>query len=271
MSTTDYAPPQERERWGSRVGLILAMAGTAIGLVVGAVAPLVAATLAASLLPFSVPVGIYPAPLAVAALFGVLTAVAFSLWSLGRACDVKAAQLFRSAISPLGGRPRAPYLAALAASVLGLCGLAVLTATDRWLAAGFIAGASGAVALFIAASWLIMAGARRAGRPRDPELRMALASLHRPGAPTPGVVLALGLGLTVLVTIALIQANLSRQVDERIPEIAPAYFFIDIQPHQKDRFLEVLNGIDGVGEIHTTPMVRGRITEINGVSAAEAT
>ena len=98
---------------------------------------------------------------------------------------------------------------------------------------------------------------------------MALANLYRPGAPTPGVVLALGLGLTVLVTIALIQANLSRQVDERIPDVAPAYFFIDIQPHQKDRFLEIVSGIDGVGQIQTTPMVRGRITQINGVPAAD--
>jgi SNF family Na+-dependent transporter len=32
MTTTDYAPPHEQERWGSRLGLILAMAGNAVGL-----------------------------------------------------------------------------------------------------------------------------------------------------------------------------------------------------------------------------------------------
>lgn len=249
---------------------ILAAVGTVIGLAVGALAPIVAAQLAAPLLPFTLPVALYPAPLALAGLFGMLTAVAFSLWSLGRACEVKAAQLFRSAIAPLGGRPRLPYLLALAAAIAVLAALAILTATDPWLAMWFIIGSVGAIVLFLAASWLIMTIARKAGRPRDPELRMALANLHRPGAPTPGVVLALGLGLTVLVTIALIQANLSRQVDERIPEVAPAYFFIDIQPHQQEQFLAILGGIDGVGEIHTTPMVRGRVTEINGVPVADA-
>lgn len=249
---------------------ILAAIGTVIGLAVGALAPIVAAKLAAPLLPFTVPVAVYPAPLALAGVFGVLTAVAFSLWSLGRVCEVKAGQLFRSAIVPLGGRPRLPYLIALTAAIALLGALAILTATDPWLATSFIVGSAAAVALFLAASWLIMAGARRAGRPRDPELRMALANLHRPGAPTPGVVLALGLGLTVLVTISLIQANLSRQVDERIPEVAPAYFFIDIQPHQIDRFVEILRGIEGVGDIQTTPMVRGRITHIKGVPADEA-
>lgn len=249
---------------------ILAAAGTAIGLAVGALAPMVAAQLAAPLLPFTIPVAVYPAPLALAALFGMLTAVAFSLWSLGRVCEVKAAQLFRSAIAPLGGRPRLPYLVALVAAIGLLAALAIFTASDPWLATAFIIGSVAAVALFLAASWVIMTLARKAGRPRDPELRMALANLHRPGAPTPGVVLALGLGLTVLVTIALIQANLSRQVDERIPDVAPAFFFIDIQPHQTDRFLELLRGIDGVGNIQTTPMVRGRITHLNGQPADEA-
>jgi putative ABC transport system permease protein len=249
------------------VVMILAAAGTAIGLAVGAFAPLAAAKLAAPLLPFSVPVAVYPGPLALAGVFGLLTAASFSLWALGKACEVKAAQLFRSAIAPLGGRPRARYLIALALSIAALCALAVFASNDPILAAYFIVGSVGAIILFLAASWIIMTLARRAGRPRDPELRMALANLHRPGAPTPGVVLALGLGLTVLVTIALIQANLARQVDERIPEVAPAFFFIDIQPHQKEQFLEILAGIEGVGEVQTTPMVRGRIVGINGTPA----
>ena len=251
------------------VVMILASAGTAIGLVLGALGPVIAAKLAAPLLPFSVPIAVYPGPLALAAVFGLLTAFAFSLWSLGKAGDIKAAQLFRAAISPLAGRPRAVYLIGLLAAISALCALAVLTANDRLLAAWFIVGSVAAVALFLAAAWLIMAGARLVGRPRDAELRLALANLHRPGAPTPGVVMALGLGLTVLVTIALIQANLSRQVGERIPDAAPAYFFIDIQPHQHERFLEILAGIDGVGDVVTTPMVRGRITHLNGVPADE--
>ena len=104
---------------------------------------------------------------------------------------------------------------------------------DRVFAAWFVVGALGSVILFLAAATLIMRLARGIAHPRTPELRLALANLHRPGAPTPGVVLALGLGLTVLVAIALIQANLSRQVEERIPKAAPAFFFIDIQPHQE--------------------------------------
>lgn len=249
------------------VVLVLAAVGIAIGLAVGVLAPLAAAALAGPLLPFDLPVRVYPLPLSVAAGFGLLTALAFSLWPLGRAGRVQAAALFRAAVAPLAGRPAASIAAATAGAVVLLAALAVATSQDRAFAGWFVAGAFAAFGLFLGAARLLMGAARRAGRPRDPELRMALSNLHRPGAPTPGVVLALGLGLTVLVAIALIQSNLVRQVAERIPNAAPAFFFIDIQPDQVARFQSVLADIPDIAEVRTTPMVRGRITAVNGTDA----
>ncbi|MFX4219649.1 MAG: ABC transporter permease [Thalassobaculum sp.] len=208
--------------------------------------------------------------MALAGLFGLLTAVAFSLWSLGRVCEVKAAQLFRSAIAPLGGRPRLPYLIALAVSIALLAALAILTATDPWLATSFIIGSVGAVALFLGASWLIMAGARRTGRPRDPELRMALANLHRPGAPTPGVVAGARPG-------AHRAGDHLPDPGEPVPSGGRAHpggragLFLHRHPAAPGR---PVHGDPArhrrVGEIQTTPMVRGRITHIKGVPADEA-
>ena len=77
-----------------------------------------------------------------------------------------------------------------------------------------------------------MLAAARAGKPRFAGLRLALANLHRPGAPTPIVMLSLGLGLTVLVATALIEGNLRDQLTQRIPSDAPAFFFVDIQSSQ---------------------------------------
>lgn len=249
------------------VVLVLAAAGTLIGLAVGAAAPIAAAELAGSLLPFDLPVRLYPLPLAVAAAFGLLTALAFSLWPLGRAGQVQAAALFRAVVAPLGGRPAALVIAATAGTVALLAALAVATSQDRAFAGWFVAGSAAAFALFLGAARVVMTAARRAGRPRNPELRIALANLYRPGAPTAGVVLALGLGLTVLIAVALIQANIARQVAERIPEAAPAFFFIDIQPDQATRFQSIVDAIPEVTEVRTTPMVRGRIAAVNGVDA----
>ncbi|MFQ5955848.1 MAG: ABC transporter permease, partial [Kiloniellales bacterium] len=110
----------------------------------------------------------------------------------------------------------------------------------------------------------VMAAARATPRPRDPRLRLALANLHRPGAPTGSVVLSLGLGLTVLVAVALIEANLARQVGERLPEVAPSTYFIDIQPHQLAQFEAVVRSVPGSLELRHVPTVRGRIVRLAG-------
>ena len=67
-------------------------------------------------------------------------------------------------------------------------------------------------------------------------LRLAIANIHRPGALTPSVVLSLGLGLAVLVTITQIDGNLRRQFLAALPEKAPSFYFIDIPSSDADRF-----------------------------------
>lgn len=249
--------------------LLLASLGIAAGLVVGAIAPLVAGRVLERLVPFDIPVAIYWQPLLASAAFGYLTTLAFSLWPLGRAKAVKATQLFRALIAPPTGAPARAYVIATAAASLVLAALAIVTAQDKMLATWFVVGAVGVFALFSAAATLIMKAAKRLPSPRRPDLRLAVSNLHRPGAPTPSVLLSLGLGLTVLVVISLIEANLSRQITERIPERAPAFFFIDIQPHQVVPFGETVHAVKGVERMESTPMVRGRITRVNGVPTEE--
>jgi putative ABC transport system permease protein len=100
-------------------------------------------------------------------------------------------------------------------------------------------------------------------------LRLALANLHRPGAPTAQIVLSLGIGLTVLVAVALVEANLSHEVETKVPAEAPAFFFIDIQPDQLAGFAELVRATPGA-RFDQVPMMRGRITRLNGVPVEEA-
>ncbi|MEC4595038.1 ABC transporter permease, partial [Nitrospirillum amazonense] len=101
--------------------LALAGLGIAAGLVLGAVLPLVAGRALAGLLPITAEIGVYPGRLALAALFGLTTALVFSLWPLGQAQGVPAARLFREGSAGRRGRPPALVLAALAwlAAALG--------------------------------------------------------------------------------------------------------------------------------------------------------
>jgi putative ABC transport system permease protein len=250
--------------------MVLSLGGIAIGLAVGALLPALASELLADLLPIPTRIGIYPDALLFAAAFGVLVSLAFSLWPLGRSREVPAVALFRDAVQPASGRPRARYVVATAAAGLALAALAVLTADARVFAASFVGGAIAVLLAFRGAAWLVERGAARAGRPRDPGLRLAVANLHRPGNPTGAVVLSLGLGLTVLVAVALIEGNFSRAVTQSIPDRAPAFFFLDIQRDQLDGVREAALSQPGAEGFTSVPSLRGRIVAVNGMDPEAA-
>ena len=111
--------------------------------------------------------------------------------------------------------------------------------------------------------------AAHAPRFRSPELRLALANIHRPGAPTSAVVLSLGLGLTLLVTVSLINGNLTGEIANELPERAPAFFFVDIQPDQTDALEGLVEATPGVTGFDRVPMLRGKIAAVNGVPSDE--
>ena len=250
--------------------LTLAAAAIVAGLVVGALAPLAASGVIEAFLPVPVRIGVYPGALAAAAVFGLLTALSFGLWPVARAGQVPAGSLFRNLVAPAKAVPPLVYILATAAGLIALAALAVATANDTRLALWFVAGAAAAMATFRLVAGAIVFAARRIGNLRRPAVRLAVAALHRPGTPTPSVVLALGLGLSVLVTIAQIDGNLSRQIREELPSGAPACLFIDLQPGQVAPFEAMLNNISGVEKTVQVPMLRGRITEIAGVAAEDA-
>ncbi len=100
-------------------------------------------------------------------------------------------------------------------------------------------------------------------------LRLAIANIYRPGALTPSVVMSLGLGLAVLVTITQIDGNLRRQFLAALPEHAPSFFFIDIPAAEADRFGAFLKQAAPQSTVEDVPMLRGRIVGARGVKAEE--
>jgi len=251
---------------------IMALTGIGLvaGLVLGAILPAAAASALEGRLPIAVATGIQPMALFIAAVFGILVSITFALWPLARARDIPAANLFRAKVQPLGGRPRRSYVLVTGLFTMVLAALTIWTATDKWFAVWFVAGAMVSLLLLSGGAWVVMNGAKRIKGIRRAETRLAISNLHRPGAATSSVVTSLGLGLAVLIAIALIEGNLSRQIDERIPAMAPAFFFLDIQSDQVDRFDKAMTGFDGTGDYKRVATLRARITQIGGVDVAKA-
>jgi putative ABC transport system permease protein len=252
--------------------LALASAAIAAGAILGAVLPMLFAGALESVLPVRLRTGFYALPLIQAASFGFLTTLVFSVAALGSARDVPPAVLFRSTVAPVEVRPRTVYILATALIGLALALLAIGTATDKRMATLFVVGVLGAFFLFRLFAGAIARAAALAGRRGGlkPTLRFALANLHRPGAPIGRIVLALGLGATMLVAVALIQGNLARQLAEQIPARSPTFFFIDILPHQVEAFDKAVASVPGATGLERVAMLRGRISRLNGVPVAEA-
>lgn len=248
----------------------LALVGIAVGLVLGGGTPALTAWLARDALPVPPVVSLYPTPLIVAAAFGVLTTVIFTLWPLARARDVPAAGLFRNIVSPIRGLPPMRYVLATALALAMLVGLALLTTEYLFFARWFVAGAAVSLVAFWIVAKLIVAGASRLRRPKSPILRLALSNLTRPGAPTAGIVMSIGAGLSVLVTVALLDTNLSRQISDRIPDRAPTFFFIDIQADQVAPFEQIVAETEGAELLQRMPNLRGRLALIDGTPVEEA-
>jgi putative ABC transport system permease protein len=144
-----------------------------------------------------------------------------------------------------------------------------LTTDDRRLAISFVGGAVFIFIIFNFFSKGIIGFLKKFVSVKHLSTRLAIANIHRPGSPASGIILSLGLGLTLLLTIALVENNMRRQLEEQIPKIAPSYFFIDIQPHQEREFTNVVQSMPGIIKIEKTPMVRGRVVRINDTSVEQ--
>lgn len=250
----------------AEVGLIAAI-GIAIGIAVGSSLPFLANAAFGHLLPVAIEPSLQPGAILLALAYGALIALAFALWPLGLAHDVPVSALFREHVEGGRRRPRFAYVALTGLAVLALAALAVYASEQRNIAMIYLAAAASVLVVLRLVGAGIMAIARRLPRPRSTALRLALANIHRPAALTPTIVLSLGLGLTLLVTLALIDRSLTRELTSRLPTEAPSFFFLDIQNGETEAFTQFLKQKAPEGEVEVVPMLRGRILTLGGRAA----
>lgn len=253
-----------------QVGLI-AGGATLVGVVLGGLAPAALSGVLGDMLGVRLQLSAAIWPLVLAAAFGLLAAFVFALWPLAAAERLPAARLIGGAALGVSGvRPSRRRMLWLAAAGLALAALAIFSAADRAVAAGFVVGSAIAAVVFLLAALALIRLARRAPKFGGPLWRLAVSGLARPGAPTLAISLSLGLGLAALTATTLTEAAFRNQIDQTVAESAPTFFFIDIQPAQREPFRRILADIPGVAVEDESPMLRARIVKIAGVPAAEA-
>ena len=250
--------------------LIIGGIGIAIGLVLATLAPLIARAALTGIVPLPAGGFIYPGALGLAVVFSLLTIFVFALLPLGRARDIPASSLFRDHNMSSLQLPRLSYRLSAGIAAVLLAGLAIYYSVDRIIAFYFLIGVVFAFMVLRVVSQLLMSSARRVGAIKGTPLRLAIGNIHRPGALTPSVVLALGLGLTLLVTLALIDSNLRTQIAGNVTARAPNFFFVDIQSSVVEDFATLVEETaSDDGKLVRVPMLRGRVIALNDVSVEE--
>ena len=244
---------------------ILTVAAGAIiaGLAMGSVMPMVIGGVAGDILPVAPGFNLHPLPLLVSAIYGLLIAIAFALPPLARARTVPAAGLFRAIVE---GNARIDRRSAVwvISAILAVIALAVVTAREPLFSLAFIGAAFGLLLLLTGIAWLLRFIALRVPRPKAPLPRLALANLHRPGAQTQALVVALGLGLTLFVTLAAIQTSINNEIRNSVPDRAPSFFALDIPRGGEAQFRQMVTEADPKATINMIPALRGTIVEFGG-------
>ena len=247
--------------------VLVALFAAAIGAGLGAALPFAISSWLGAIIPLPVAPSLHSAVLALSICYGLLTALAFALWPLGRAHDISVSMLFREQVAAERRWPRPRYVAATALVIAAFAALAIATTYDHRIAAIFIASAAGIFLVLRSVALLVMWIARRLPRWRSTTLRLAIANIHRPGALTPTVMLSLGLGLALLTTVIEIDGNLHREFTASLPAKAPSFFFLDIPAADAQRFDAFVHAQAPGSSLERVPMLRGRIVSANGIKA----
>ena len=243
--------------------LLLGALGSGIGMLLGAMVPTFAVMFFSDSLPVALRTGVYVEPMIRAGLFGICTTMAFCSGTLVRAVNVSPATLFRGYVDQ--DRTGGLLSRLLPGFFFGLLIVLVILFTENTkLACGFILGTTGCFFLFALAAGGLKWVASHVSCIASPRIRLGLGQIVRPGAPTRSLVFALGLGLTCLVAVALVNVNLTRALLRDVTDKVPSFFFMDIQQHETDRFLEVVAGMSGAENLSARPVIRGRIMKIAG-------
>jgi putative ABC transport system permease protein len=270
------------------LGTVGSLAGVALGLALqGTLPAFIASLFPAEQVGFQINLSAtatIPAPLPIlkGLAMGILTTLLFTLWPLLGIREIRPALIFRREVAPISvtqhatgsagllqwiklNRLHDPFRIWTAVSiVLGLAGLTIWQAGSWKLGLLFTGGLVAAVAsLHLAARVLVKLLALVRG-PRSVAIRHAIGNLRRPGSQAAGMMVAIGIGVMVIVAVSLLERSLVTELGENRPVDAPTFFFIDIQPDQKDAFVKLIDREVPHGGPELTPLVRSRLHALDG-------
>ena len=249
--------------------LMLAGLGIGLGLSLGVALPPMLNIFIASMLPVQLHFGLPMEALMLSTLYGFLVALIFMLWPLGEARKIRAAELYRSQITSSKKGPGWAVIALIFSLLVGL-GALVITFSNMKLVSLLVCGGFVVIYfLFKAIAAFLKRGIGALPRPQNPRLAMVRASLAGPTPLLTTTMLSLGIGLSLLSTVSLVQNSMVAELQNGLPQDAPNFFVLDIDKVDLARFKKIASTSAPGIRVNDAPMLRGRLTTLAGVPAAK--
>jgi putative ABC transport system permease protein len=153
-------------------------------------------------------------------------------------------------------------------AVLGTLGLMWWYSQDLKLTLIIFSGSVISLALLFGVAFLLLRSGRVLGMQAGSAWRLALAGMQRRGQENTLQILVFGLAIMLLLILYLVRTALITEWQSQIPPDAPNHFAINITPEdiQPIRTLFAENGVDSQP---LYPMIRGRVSSVNGESASD--
>lgn len=249
--------------------LAIAVIGVVAGLAIGLSAPYFLISAYGDQLPVQAELAYSASSILASATYGLLVALLFTLWPLGRAELIKPSVLFRDQVAPERVWPRRGIMLMTAIIAAALLGFVLAMAESARIAFYFCAALILVFGVFAGLGSLVTIIARRVPRPRWPEFALAVGNLGAPGGLTRSVVVSLGAGLSLLVAVALADASLVEELTSRLPQKAPSHFLLDVPKSDANQLMEIVQKEVPGAHVVEAPMLRGRLVEMNGRKAEE--
>lgn len=247
----------------SYVGLLVVIGGIAVtlGLLVGSGLHMAIVVLLQSLIPVELPMP-SARPFLLGAVTGFICVMAFALPPLLHLKNISPMRVIRRDV---GAAPPS-QIASYGAAVVGSLGLLIWYSGSIVLTAWTLLGTLGALALFGALATLLLRGGRVVGMQAGSGLRLALAGLQRRRRENTAQILIFGLAIMLLLILLLLRTALLDDWRNQVPENAPNHFALNIAPHDVEE-IGTLLAANSREQGGLFPMIRGRITAVNGIEA----
>ncbi len=247
----------------------LGFVGAALGSLIGRGVQFLLPQVLSDFLPVEIDFVISWEALVLGTLLGVVVTLLFALLPLLPVRKITPLLTLRADFEPgSSARDRMRGLVFLAIGVAVLV-FAMQNTEEWWAGVVFFIGVAVVFGLLAGIAKLVMVGLRRHfPRSFNYVVRQGLANLYRPHNQTLVLMLALGLGTFLILTLFLVQDSLLDQVTVAADENRPNLVFFDIQSDQLEEVVEVVRSLE-LPLLQNVPIVTMRLSSVKGRDVKE--